>query len=155
MRKQPSFRKKFIIIWKLLLHFVQVSCQIVFTSNLIHAWEMINLLKWLHVFPFFQARGNVCPLNVPLDVGVPRVLMTKFPVKIFLADVFDNVILSIEYIKHDSQWLGLRYYFYYFLFLLLLLFFLYWLFGRLLLLSLLRNYNQIVFAVNFCPSRLK
>ena len=100
MRKQPRFRKKLIIIRELLLHFIQVSGQIIFPCNLIHSWKMIYLLKWLHFFPFLQCWSYICPLDVPFYMSIPWVPMTKFPIKILFTNVFYHIIYCVKYVKN-------------------------------------------------------
>ena len=49
--KEPCFWKELKICWKLLLHSVEVACKVILSSDLIHPWEMVDLLERFHVLP--------------------------------------------------------------------------------------------------------
>ena len=42
--KEPCLWEEFIVPWKLPLHFLEITCQIVFASYLEHSWKMIDSL---------------------------------------------------------------------------------------------------------------
>ena len=117
MRQKPCFWEELVICWKLFLHFVQISSQVILSCDLIHARKVVDLLKRLHFFPFFEHRRHICPLNIPLNLRVPWILVAEFPAKVLFADFFYYFILRIVTVEHDPRLLL----FFLFLFLLRLL----------------------------------
>ena len=103
MRQEPCLREKLVIRWKLFLHFVQISSQVILSCYLIHSRKVVDLLERLHFLPFFEHRRHICPLNIPLNLRVPRILVAQFPAKVLLADFFDYFILRIVTVEHDPR----------------------------------------------------
>ena len=103
VREKPSFRKELIIIWKLLLHFIQVPGQVIFPCNLIHARKVVDLLKRLHLLPPLQARCDIRPLDIPFNICIPRIPMAELPTEILFAYFLNNIIYCIEYIENNTH----------------------------------------------------
>jgi hypothetical protein len=45
--KEPGLREELVVLRKLSLHFLEVSCKVIFPCDLKHAWKMIDSLEWL------------------------------------------------------------------------------------------------------------
>jgi len=102
--KQPGLGEKFVVRIELLLHLVEVPGQIIFSRNLVHSWEVIYFLKWLHLFPLLQTGSYVGPDDVPFDICVPGIAAAQLPAEHLLSDFLNDVVLSVEYIKNYSWW---------------------------------------------------
>lgn len=94
--QMPSLWKESKIIREHLEHTIEILGQVVLPSYLVHAWEVVDLLEGLHLFPVRQGGCYVRPHNVPLNVGVPRVFATQLPVEVILGHFFDYIIHCVE-----------------------------------------------------------
>jgi len=96
IRKEPCLRKEFVVFWELPLHLLQISSQIVFASDLEHAWEMIDPLMRLNFLEKLQSRCNIGPCQVPIGSRHPWVFLThNSPSKYFFANFFDDFVLCV------------------------------------------------------------
>ena len=103
VREQPSFGKELVIIGKLLLHFIQVPCQVIFPCNLIHTRKMVNLLKRLHLLPPLEHGCDIRPLDIPFNLRIPRISLAQLPIEILFAYFLNNIIYCIEYIENNTH----------------------------------------------------
>lgn len=106
VREQPGFGKELVVTRKLLLHFVQVPSEVVLPRDLIHAWKVVDLLERFHFFPFLKHGCDISPLDIPLDVGVPGVLVADLPAKVLLGHFLDNIVDRIVNVEYDARRLG-------------------------------------------------
>lgn len=44
--KEPGLREELVVLWKLPLHFLEVSSEVIFPCDLKHARKMIDSLEW-------------------------------------------------------------------------------------------------------------
>ena len=106
--KEPCLWEEFIVPWKLPLHFLEITCQIVFASYLEHSWKVIDSLVRFYLLEHLKGWGDICPRDVPLSSWNPGVLLTYYPpAEDFFAYLLDHIILSVERIKCYPHWFSI------------------------------------------------
>jgi hypothetical protein len=75
-RQQPGLGIELVLFGEPFLHSVQVSGQMVFSGQRIHAGKVVNALVRFHLVEPVHSNSIVCPKNVPLVLLVIAVFVT-------------------------------------------------------------------------------
>ena len=104
MWEEPSFWKELKICWELLLHSVEVACQVILSSNLVHPWEMIDLLERFHILPAIQRWCYIRPLYIPLNLRIPGIPIAQLPIEVVPANLTNDLVLRVVHVEDDPLW---------------------------------------------------
>ena len=98
--QQPGLWEKLVLFWKNSRHSLQISRQVIFTREGIHAREVIDSLVGLHSIQFVNLHCSVGPEKVPL---VMRVLIVRHVgrsaqshFELIFGNIAHNVILCLR-----------------------------------------------------------
>ena len=112
MRQNPSSRKKFVLFRKSSLHLHEISSQIIFSGNDIHAWILIDFLPWLHFAKKISSDAKVMERNVPVSwqflvaLAVPDgsimilLIFLEAVVQYSFGNSSNDIVFCTEYIYH-------------------------------------------------------
>jgi len=77
-------------VWELLLHFVQIASQEVFSRKVEHGWKMVDFLMRPHPRQSLRGYDIVSPSKIPVRIAI----LGGFKPQIF-GDLLEHCILAI------------------------------------------------------------
>ena len=103
--QQPGLWKELVLFWKNSRHSLQISRQVVFTREGIHAGEVIDSLVGFHSIQFVDLHCSIRPEKVPLVVWVLIVShvgrATQSHFELIFGNIAHNVILCLRDIQNE------------------------------------------------------
>jgi hypothetical protein len=97
MWKHVCSRKEVEIVWKEAFHFLQMSSKLVLPSDIVHTWEMVDLLPGLHTLEELLSYRGIKPADIPVCL----LSLCQMPFKV-LALVFDDIVLGMFAVEVDE-----------------------------------------------------